>query len=159
MTCQGVLTTILLLLDNLVTNHFVIQEIVSHDNDLRKRMNFTHDLLRKNTYNVSLLFYVTKPNGNNNAFTTSILLHSICTINFGRREQFQSCVVFQILYIALADNHYQFACKRFARQEVTTLSIFSSQLLLYIAFNLFSNDCLIWCHLILIRQRHCNCWR
>ena len=90
---------------NWLQNHFVIQEIVSHENDLRKEMNFTHDLLRKNTYNVSLLFYVTKPNGNNNAFTTSILLHSICTINFGRREQFQSCSILDTLHQTIITLH------------------------------------------------------
>ena len=139
----------LLLLDNLVTNHFVIQEIVSHDNDLRKRMNFTHDLLRKNTYNVSLLFYVTKPNGNNNAFTTSILLHSICTINFGRREQFQSCVVFQIHCIRQSLLCMQFAAGSWYSFHFPVNSSFISP-------STFSNNRLILCHQILIRQRHCN---
>ncbi len=84
--------------------------MLSHENDLRKGMNFTHDLLWKNTYNASKTQMEIR-------YTKSTLLHSICTTNFGRREQFK-----RISILAL-DNQY-FACD--SRQEVGTLSIFQS---------------------------------
>ena len=116
--------------------------MLSHENDLRKGMNFTHDLLWKNTYNASKIqMEIT--------YTKSTLLHSICTTNFGRREQFKR--------ISILDVHclrQSVLCMRFAAGSWYSFHFLVNSS--FISPSTFSNNRLILCHQILIRQHHCN---
>lgn len=105
-------------------------------------MNFTHDLLWKNTYNSSKTQM-------EKMYTKSTLLHSICTTNFGRREQFKRISILDVHCI-----RQSVLCMRFAAGSWYSFHfpVNSS----FISPSTFFNNRLILCHQSLIRQHHCN---
>ena len=97
-------------------------------------MNFTHDLLWKNTYNVSLDYWQME------LYCILLLLQLRLQFCYIRFVQLTLDVGsnFRVVAFWIHCIRQSLLCMRFAGQEVTTLSIFSTQLLLFnIAFNLF----------------------